>query len=191
MHIEPFPFKRFWRTSTKLLLAFCAAILLILVPGCERFGDQGHQFAAKFWHERLTECSGSYFTWRQMPFGAQMELIQYSNPSVWVNADTLSDADRRNGLEWLGTTGLAASSWRDTVSETISSPYRDNHRIKFGQLGSWINGSPREGFRVWKQNGQWHVGSQDVFFGLRDNDPFGSSQMGIPRAVDCSVVPQE
>jgi len=77
------------------------------------------------------------------------------------------------------------------MSERIPSPNQNNGHIRFGQLGSWINGSPREGFRVWKLNGQWHIGTQNAFFGLRDYDPFGSARLGIPRTVDCSVVPQE
>jgi hypothetical protein len=181
---------RRWRPEARIQLTICAVLLAASISGCKSIDDPPHQFAATFWHERLTDCSGSKFTWTEIQW-FQMDLTQYSNPSVWVRTDALSDADRMNGFQWLGATGISASSWREVTSKPMSAPYRGVVDIKFDQFGPWINGSPQMGLRMWERKGQWHIGTQDNIAGFRDYDPFGSSRTKIPRTVDCSVVPKE
>lgn len=132
------------RSDALLQLMFGAVLLAMSITGCKSLEDPAHQFATTYWHERLTNCSGAYFTWTELQW-FQMDLIQYSTPSVWVRTDALSDADQRNGFQWLGATGVSASSWREAMSRPMSAPYRGVQGLKFDHFGPWIDGRPTMG----------------------------------------------
>jgi len=164
------------RAKRNLVMILAAAGVGVLALGLlatyEARGGEAYQFASKFWGERLTDCGGSYYIRHNL--GASATLYQYQSPSVWVRADEVSEADRLNGFQWVGWTGISTSSWRFKLgSSHVGGP------PTFGPGWSdWAAGTPQDAsFRMWKSKGQWHVDTRGSF---------GTSR--IPTAVDCSWV---
>ena len=153
-------------------------LALVMFVVYQARGGEGYQYASKFWGERLSNCGGSYFSWEMDLAYFTVALYEYKNPSVWVNEQQLSEADRLNGFEWVGTTGISLSSWRVRYASRpvnlFSTAQIDVASLRFvDPWGQWTS-VPRitfGGYRIVKQNGTWHVELPPPMFGSRPNLP--------------------
>jgi hypothetical protein len=170
---------------------FCTAGIVVLIllalaiyQAHRPSGGEADRFASKFWDDRLTNCGGSYYVWEMGP-SSQVNLMQYQNPSIWVSSVGVSEADRLNGYEWVGTTGINSSSWRTRLSSNKWPNYMfkggvpvDKTMLKFGPWWDWINGTPTDAHQMRKFKGQWHVTMQSE----------RSFAPTLPLRVDCSFT---
>ncbi|MCI0663783.1 MAG: hypothetical protein L0220_22205, partial [Acidobacteria bacterium] len=120
--------------------------------------------AQKYWETRFTKCGdswyGDYLT---------IYLNEYKNGIVWVEATRLTAADKLNGYEWKGETGMNATAYRQ---------YR----------GTWQEWHPSTQFysplksmgtTISKKNGRW-------FFENVEADSFTAR----PKKLSCDQIPR-
>jgi len=64
------------------------------------------ELAYAFWMNRLTACDGDFYT------RDSIYIHQFKNPTITTNSNSLTRADRLNGIEYLGTTTLIVDASR-------------------------------------------------------------------------------
>jgi hypothetical protein len=145
-----------------------SANILLLMSACRLWPrTEATKFATRYWAEHLTNCNGFQVAYRALP--GEIQIVEFKNARVWIQEDEVSDADKLNGLEWHGSTGIASSAWRVTYSRGS----------KAGPWSNWedsnIEPFPMNAVVMLKQRGTWNVND-----GLRP--PYD-------KGVDCSLLP--
>lgn len=132
--------------------ATCVSVLaaVLVCSGCGLVfgGSEAERFANKYWDERLTKCGDTRLAHTLLPNMPGISIIEFKGVSVWVNPAQLSEADKLNGFEWSGATGLSPTSWR----------YKPNAK---SNMSAWVAGASWNGVRMWKKKGEdWQVERQ-------------------------------
>jgi|GEM_PF-3271369 len=133
--------------AAAVTIFLCGIIVTALIlTGCSETSPQNDQvdaqtFANGYWDRITLKCDGAvYFSYEWTKTGWIWEL---KGATVWVRASQLTEAQRLNGFEWLGTTGVSASAQRLLQSN--------------GKRSEWLDGGPQYGANLSKKNGNWHA----------------------------------
>ena len=137
-----------FNTNKKLILAI--PIILIGIVACSSGLDsEALKTAKEFYSTRILECNGRYYV--QGNSITELEGLQYN-----VNPNSLSEADRKNGIEWKGTISFGARIYRPLKNNKV-----------WGEFGEWkSNPNPLDlapnrihgnVISLMKKNGDWHI----------------------------------
>jgi hypothetical protein len=164
----------------KALTIICMSVIcLLFLPACWNGGGlaptggldaEAKQEAEKFWAGQLTRCGGSYYRETQLKNGDK-EFFEIKEPEARLAPRKVTDADRLNGVEWLGMVALEAKAVRVWGS-------------RLGHWEAWSNGAGRLSDREYpmkKVNGRWDVDT-------KKGGVFDEVIRYVP--VDCSEIPQ-
>jgi hypothetical protein len=92
----------------------CLVLACLTLSGCkskeERFLDEAKVAATKFWEaEVFSKCGGEFGDY----FGRRDgKIYQFRQPTVFAFSADMKEADKRKGVEWLGTTTVFSTGVR-------------------------------------------------------------------------------
>lgn len=92
---------------------------------------EAYKTASDYWYSGLSKCGDSYYAKRNEKYNN--ELIQIKDVSVKVLAENLAEADKLNGIEWVGYTFLIHSAHRSYTPPKDTGGY---YEVK-GGWGEW------------------------------------------------------
>jgi hypothetical protein len=153
----------------RTLACLLGVTLLALFQGCASisvFGDSEAKNAARqIWAERFGECGDSFFAHYKIT-GASYDLYQYKNAEIEVQEQSVSEADKLNGVEWKGITHLKPQAYRswDSLSKKWT---------------AWRNGVPLMGPSL---------GLAERFERVRGH--WAYNHFSFYAKIECSEIPQ-
>lgn len=133
------------------LVLLSAALLTGSFSQTQNLYSEAQSQASKFWLQRFKRCGDSFLSKSfigSKPNQVFMGYREWKNLTWRVESRAITEADRLNGVEWLGYSWISASAVRDTN--------------KTGKNWSpWMQGVKDAGeIKVLKKNGQWKLASQ-------------------------------
>jgi hypothetical protein len=174
------------RTKTKSRLV----VILIVLSACHPWSrktdleSEAERITTQYWASRITDCNGSQLAY--MPGSGEsvsvlppdraalpIRIVEFQNPRTWTRELNVTEADKLNGIEWEGSTGLDCSA-----SRSISQP--KNEMDSPTGWTAWSDASdPRDGqcmaVHVSKIKGAWKI--------------YDDSAPPYDKKVDCSLLP--
>ncbi len=136
----------------KISSLFITVLLSFLCINCS-VNSEAEDKAQEKWNSILLECSGNtylfYTDYNSVYNYHEIELIELKDYSITTKAHTISEAQKLNGIEWMGTSNLKAKASRRCI-------FRNGKIIE--KWSQWNNWNTSESFDLVKTNGAWQLG---------------------------------
>jgi hypothetical protein len=179
---------------------------------------EAERFARDLWDKLLTKCGDSYYFYSAVVLhgdSRQFTLSQYKNVSFATRPQTVSEADRMNGIQWQGLAIMIAGLHRNqrVGLRPIPQSLQDNQaawktfdREPWGRWDDWLGNGKGDASalpvndrgdtelgsgssnRVWmtKRDGKW---SLHVSFNV-DNQDLSDIDQIAQRRPTCAEIPE-
>jgi hypothetical protein len=137
------------QTLMRLLIGI---ILLSFFCSCS-FNSEAENKAIEKWSSVLTKCDGNTYLifsdYNSVYNYQEVQVIQLNDYVIETKVGRISEADKLNGIEWVGKSQLKAKASRIC--------YFRNGRLN-EKWSNWNNWNTSESFSLTKENGRWKIG---------------------------------
>jgi hypothetical protein len=165
--------------------------ILVAVSACHLWSpksdleSEAEKIATQYWASCIPDCNGSQLAYMPGSGGSvsvlpsdratlPIRILEFKNPRTWIHELNVTAADRLNGIEWEGSTGVDCSA-----SRAITKPKNEMDKPTGWTAWSEPASDPRNvhcmAMHVSKIKGTWKI--------------YDDSVPPYDKKVDCSLLP--